>query len=130
MNPFDGYVYLTAVIGLFGVTLIPYRSAMTLWSWHGLWSSSQAGRSLLFALCLVVAFICWAEASLLIQVMNCLSGQRCGPKDLSGVMLFCSVGIWYVLLELALLLFRLAARHCLGARRNNSLKPTPLCGAA
>ena len=118
------------MIGLFGVTLIPYRSAMTLWSWHGLWNSSQAGKGLLFALCSAVAFICWAEAILLIQVMNCLSGYRYGPKDLSGVMLFGSVGIWYGLLEVALLLFRLAARHCLGARPNNSSKPTPLHGAA
>lgn len=94
-------VNVLGFIGMASVGLIPVRVLRTISVGLMPRSNSTGGRLALAGYSAVAMVVLYIDVALVLRVFSCLNGGHCGPSRNSGWLAFASMGVWYVVFELA-----------------------------
>jgi hypothetical protein len=98
-NMFALSIYSFAVVGLFGVTLLPLRVVMAVRNAVHLRHESIVGK-LGFYVVMALSLVALAIAAFQVAgVFRCLSGLHCSANRAGGLMFLAGVGVSYLMFE-------------------------------
>jgi uncharacterized membrane protein len=121
---FFGSIYGFGVLGLFGITLLPFRAARLLWQHVGLLRSRSINQ-LLYVLVGLAAVITLVGASFCtFHVARCLMGYWCTADRSGGWLYLVGVGFWYAAFEVFAFVSFFVASKLGGQQPNYALKRT------
>jgi hypothetical protein len=97
-------------LGLFGITLLPWRSVQLV---YRNWAPSRAsviGRICFLLLALAAALAFFAAVACTYDMSRCLLGYHCSANRAGGWLYLGGVGFWYFAFELVAFIVLLTAR--------------------
>lgn len=97
-------------LGLFGISLLPWRSVQLVHRSWALSSGSYVGRTCFLLLVLAAVLALVAAVACTYDVSRCLLGFHCSANRAGGWLYLADIGIWYAAFELVAFIVLLTAR--------------------